>query len=115
MLDSPRSRIRFGPFELDPNSGELYRDGAGIPIAPQPFRLLATLATRAGEVVTREELRQIIWSDATFVDLERGLNLCVLQARTALGDDARQPSYIETLPRRGYRFIAPIEQPVTVA
>ena len=114
MLDSPRSRIRFGPFELDSNSGELYRDGGVVPIAPQPFRLLATLATRPGELVTREELRQIVWGDATFVDFERGLNFCVLQARTALGDDARQPSYIETLPRRGYRFIAAIEQPAAV-
>ncbi len=114
MLDSPRNRIRFGPFELHSNSGELYRDGVAVPIAPQPFRLLATLATRPGELVTREDLRQIVWGDATFVDFERGLNFCVLQARTALGDDARQPSYIETLPRRGYRFIATIEQPAAV-
>jgi TolB-like protein/DNA-binding winged helix-turn-helix (wHTH) protein/Flp pilus assembly protein TadD len=111
MLDSSHNRIRFGPFELDSNSGELYRDGSVVPIAPQPFRLLARLASRPGELVTREELRQIVWGDATFVDFERGLNFCVLQARTALGDDARQPSYIETLPRRGYRFIAAIEQP----
>ena len=116
MLDSPQShlRIRFGPFDLDPIGGELHRDGVIVPIAPQPFRLLAALATRPGELITREELRRIVWGDATFVDFERGLNFCVLQARTALGDDARQPSYIETLPRRGYRFIAAIEQPSAV-
>jgi TolB-like protein/DNA-binding winged helix-turn-helix (wHTH) protein/Flp pilus assembly protein TadD len=114
MLDLPRSRIRFGDFELDPNSGELYRDGIVVPIAPQPFRLLATLVARPGELVSRDELRQIVWGDATFVDFERGLNFCVLQARTALCDDAKQPAYIETLPRRGYRFIAPIaDQTVT--
>jgi DNA-binding winged helix-turn-helix (wHTH) protein len=116
MLDSAQSHspIRFGPFELDRNRGELRRDGVAVPIAPQPFRLLAALASRPGELVTREELRQIVWGDATFVDFERGLNFCVLQARTALGDDARQPSYIETLPRRGYRFIGAIEQPAAV-
>jgi len=112
MLDSAPNRIRFGEFELDPGSGELYRGGAVVPIAPQPFRLLVTLASRPGELVTREELRQTVWGDSTFVDFERGLNFCVLQARTALGDDAKQPAYIETLPRRGYRFIASIHEPV---
>ena len=100
--------IRFGPFSLDPQSGELRRDGEVVPIAPQPFRLLYTLAGRPGELVTREELQQQVWGDATFVDFDRGLNFCVLQARAALGDDAKQPVYIETLPRRGYRFIAPV-------
>ena len=105
MLDSDQKRLRFGPFEIDSSSGELFRDGQPIPIAPQPFRLLATLAARPREVVCREELQRIVWGDTT-VDFERGLNFCVLQARTALGDDAKNPTYIETLPRRGYRFIA---------
>ncbi|MFL6248869.1 MAG: winged helix-turn-helix domain-containing tetratricopeptide repeat protein [Thermoanaerobaculia bacterium] len=100
--------IRFGPFTLETESGELYRDGALVPVAPQPFRLLVALASRPGELVTREELRRQVWGDDTFVDFERGLNFCVLQARTALGDDAKQPVYIETLPRRGYRFIAKV-------
>jgi DNA-binding winged helix-turn-helix (wHTH) protein len=99
--------IRFGPFALDARSGELRRDGEIVPLAAQPFRLLLTLASRSGELVTREELRREIWGD-TFVDFERGLNFCILQARTALGDDAKNPAYIETLPRRGYRFIATV-------
>ena len=104
--------IRFGPFTLDVRSGELRRESELVPIAPQPFRLLVALASRPGQLVTREELRREVWGDDTFVDFERGLNFCVLQARTALGDDAKQPAYIETLPRRGYRFVAPIETPV---
>lgn len=101
--------IRFGPFALDPHTGELLRGSEVVPLAPQPFRLLLTLASRAGELVTREELRQRVWGDETFVDFERGLNFCVLQARTALGDDAKNPVYIETLPKRGYRFVGRIE------
>lgn len=100
--------IRFGAFTLAAQSGELRRDGELVPIAPQPFRLLLALASRPGQLVTREELRQLVWGGDTFVDFERGLNFCVLQARTALGDDAKQPAYIETLPKRGYRFVAPV-------
>jgi len=103
--------LRFGPFALDATTGELRRDGQLVPLAPQPFRLLLALASRPGELVTREELRQQVWGDGTFVDFERGLNFCVLQARTALGDDAKEPQYIETLPRRGYRFVAALETP----
>lgn len=98
--------IRFGVFELDPRTGELRRGSEIVPLAPQPFRLLLALAERPGELVTREELRQKLWDDGTFVDYERGLNFCVLQVRTALGDDAKSPQYIETLPKRGYRFVA---------
>lgn len=98
--------LQFGPFTLDATTGELRRDGQLVPLAPQPFRLLLALASRPGELVTRDELRQQVWGDGTFVDFERGLNFCVLQARTALGDDAKEPQYIETLPRRGYRFVA---------
>ncbi|HJQ41222.1 MAG TPA: winged helix-turn-helix domain-containing protein [Thermoanaerobaculia bacterium] len=101
--------IRFGPFELDPRTSELRRDGELIPLAPQPFRLLLALASRPGELMTREELRQKVWDEGTFVDFERGLNFCILQVRTALGDDAKNPLYIETLPKRGYRFVGRIE------
>ncbi len=101
--------IRFGPYALDARSGELRREGEIVPLAPQPFKLLLALASRAGELVTREELRREVWGDETFVDFERGLNFCVLQARTALGDDAKNPAYIETLPRRGYRFVASVD------
>src|SRR6185436_20618208 len=97
--------IRFGPFVLDPGTGELRRDGDLIPLAPQPFRLLHALASRPGQLLTREELRQQVWDEGTFVDFERGLNFCVLQVRTAIGDDAKRPLYIETLPKRGYRFV----------
>lgn len=107
--------IRFDRFTLDAQSGELRRDGEVVPLAPQPFRLLYTLASRPGELVTREELQQQVWGDGTFVDFERGLNFCVLQARTALGDDAKQPAFIETLPRRGYRFVAPVDSPPVAA
>src|SRR6185436_3909552 len=109
------TEIRFGPFTLDAQSGELRRDGEVVPLAPQPFRLLCALASRPGQLVTREELQQQVWGDGTFVDFDRGLNFCVLQARTALGDDAKQPAFIETLPRRGYRFVAPVDSPPAVA
>lgn len=100
--------MHFGPFEADPRSGELRREGVVVPLPPQPFRLLVALLERPGELVTREELRQKVWDDGTFVDYDRGLNFCVLQVRTALGDDAKSPTYIETLPKRGYRFIGEV-------
>ncbi len=82
-----------------------------VRLQPQPARVLAILVTHAGDVVTRDTLRQEVWSDGTFVDFERGLNFCVAQIRSALGDAADSPRFIETLPRRGYRFIAPIHEP----
>ena len=100
--------IRFGLFELDPVTGDLRREGRPVRLQPQPARVLALLASRPGEVVTREQLRQEIWNDGTFVDFERGLNFCISQIRTALNDSAESPRFIETLPRRGYRFIAPV-------
>ncbi len=101
--------LRIGVFELDLKNQELRKGGALIKLQPQPFKLLALLAARPGEIVTREELQQSIWGSDTFVDFERGLNFCIKQIRAALGDDADAPRYIETLPRRGYRFIAPVE------
>ena len=105
--------IRFGLFELDPASGDLRREGRPVRLQPQPARVLALLVSRPGEVVTREELRRQIWSDGTFVDFERGLNFCIAQIRSALQDSADSPRFIETLPRRGYRFIAPVAPSVS--
>jgi len=104
------TRVSFGLFEFDPDDGSLSRAGAAVRLQPQPARLLAILVGRAGQVVTRNELRQQIWSDGTHVDFERGLNFCVAQVRAALGDDADSPRFVETLPRRGYRFIAPVQR-----
>jgi DNA-binding winged helix-turn-helix (wHTH) protein len=106
-------RVQFGLFELDEASGALTREGTPVRLQPQPARVLARLVEQAGAVVTRDELRQLVWSDGTFVDFERGLNFCIAQIRAALGDSADSPRFIETLPRRGYRFIAPVRRPDT--
>jgi TolB-like protein/DNA-binding winged helix-turn-helix (wHTH) protein len=102
--------ISFGPFELRLKSGELLRDGSLVRLPPQPHKVLSLLAENAGQLVTREEIRRQVWGDETFVDFDKGLNFCIKQIREALGDSAQSPRYIETLPRRGYRFIAPINQ-----
>ncbi len=107
--DSHPTIIRFGVFDLNPQAGELRKTGHRISLRPQAARLLALLARRPGQILTREELKDEIWGKETFVDFEHGLNLCIRQIREALGDDADTPRYIETLPRRGYRFIAPVE------
>jgi TolB-like protein/DNA-binding winged helix-turn-helix (wHTH) protein/Flp pilus assembly protein TadD len=104
----PPPVMRFGTFELDAANGELRQDGVSLKIHPQPLRVLVLLAQHAGNVVTREEIQHCLWGDNTFVDFERGINFCVNQIRAALGDDAEKPHYVETLPRRGYRFIAPV-------
>jgi DNA-binding winged helix-turn-helix (wHTH) protein/tetratricopeptide (TPR) repeat protein len=100
--------LRFGAFELDRRSGELRKDGELVKLPPQPFKVLALLASRSGEVVARNEIREQIWSGDTFVDFDQGLNFCIRQIREALDDDAEAPHFIETLPRRGYRFLVPI-------
>ncbi|OLC78077.1 MAG: hypothetical protein AUH72_16520 [Acidobacteria bacterium 13_1_40CM_4_65_8] len=102
--------IRFGDFEFDERAGELRRNGTTTRLEPQPARVLALLVERAGEVVTRAELQQRVWSGDTFVDFDRGLNYCIAQIREALGDSASEPRFVETLPRRGYRFIAPVHE-----
>jgi DNA-binding winged helix-turn-helix (wHTH) protein/TolB-like protein/tetratricopeptide (TPR) repeat protein len=107
---SDANPLRFGAFELDPKSGELRKDGDPVKLPPQPFKVLTLLARRSGEVVTRNEIREQIWGDETFVDFDQGLNFCIRQIRGALGDDAEAPRFIETLPRRGYRFLLPIER-----
>lgn len=102
------ARIRFGTFEVDTRSGELHRKGSRVKLQAQPFQVLALLLERPGEVVTREELTGQLWPENTFVDFERGLNKAVNKLREALRDDAEKPRFIETLPQRGYRFIAEI-------
>jgi DNA-binding winged helix-turn-helix (wHTH) protein/TolB-like protein len=98
--------LRFGEFELDPETGELQGPAGRTRLQPQPARLLVHLLTHARRLVTREELRRALWSD-TEVEFDQGLNFCVRQIRAALGDSPSAPRYIETLPRRGYRFLVP--------
>jgi DNA-binding winged helix-turn-helix (wHTH) protein len=100
--------LRFGPFEADLHTGELRRDGVRVRLQQQPFRLLRALLDHPGELVTREELRRTLWPDGTFVAFERGLTSAMRKVREALGDRADTPTYIETLPGRGYRFIVPV-------
>ena len=102
-------RTRFGPFEVELRSGELYKHGIRLKIQDQPFQLLVILLARPGEVVAREELRQKLWPADTFVDFDTGLNSAIKKLRDVLADSAEEPRYIETLPRRGYRFIAQVE------
>jgi DNA-binding winged helix-turn-helix (wHTH) protein len=104
------SRIaRFGVFELDLSAGELRKSGVKMRLQGQPFQVLALLLERAGEVVTREELQQKLWPSDTFVDFDHSLNTAINKVREALGDSASSPRYVETLARRGYRFIAPVQ------
>src|SRR5436189_857398 len=109
---TPRRILCFGSFEVDLGSRELRRQGLKISLQDQPFRLLALLLERAGEVVTREELRDKLWPADTFVDFDHSLNTAVRKLREALGDSAETPRYVETLTRRGYRFVAPVAQDV---
>jgi cholera toxin transcriptional activator len=104
------SRVaRFGVFELDLSAGELRKSGVKLRLQGQPFQVLALLLERAGEVVTREELQQRLWPSDTFVDFDHSLNTAINKVREALGDSASSPRYVETLARRGYRFIAPLQ------
>ncbi|MBV9146900.1 MAG: winged helix-turn-helix domain-containing protein, partial [Acidobacteria bacterium] len=107
-ISAPSARIRFDVFEADLRSGELRKHGLKIKLHQQPFQVLTTLLERPGEVVTREELQARLWPSDTFVDFEVGLNSAVKKLREALHDSAETPRFIETLPRRGYRFIAAI-------
>src|SRR5947209_20016799 len=99
-------RLRFGDFEFDSVAGNLFREDRRVKIQPQPLRVLGMLLERAGEIVSREQLRTCVWGDATFVEFDQSLNYCIRQIRLALGDGASEPIYIERLPKRGYRFIA---------
>jgi DNA-binding winged helix-turn-helix (wHTH) protein/TolB-like protein len=110
-MDAPGEgrRYRFGRFEFHPATLELRRNGQTVRVRPQALKLLSLLLTRPGEVVSREQIEKALWGTETFVDFEQGVNHCVKQLRHALGDSAESPRYIETLPRRGYRFLAPAE------
>lgn len=101
--------VRFGLFEVDLQTGELRKNGIRVPLQGQPFQVCAILLARSGELVTREELRQQVWPKDTFVDFDHALNTAITKIRVALGDDADNPRFIETLPRRGYRFIGSVE------
>jgi len=101
---------RFGPFEFDPEIGELRRNGFRVPLEPQPTKALALLLSRAGSTVTRDELQRHVWGPETHVDFERGLAYCIAQVRGALGDSAESPRYLRTLPRRGFAFFAPVQR-----
>ena len=103
------SSVLFDEFELRPDSGELFKEGAPVKLQPQPARVLTILASRPGEVVEREEIRRLVWGDS-FLDFDANLNFCIKQIRQALGDSATAPRFIETLPRRGYRFLMPVSQ-----
>jgi eukaryotic-like serine/threonine-protein kinase len=103
--------LKFADFTLDLRAGELHKNGTQVRLQEQPFQVLALLAQRAGELVTREELRKHLWSSHTFVDFDNNLNASVAKIREALADSPDAPQFIETLPRRGYRFIAPVEIP----
>ena len=99
---------RFGVFELDATTLELTRDGRPVRLQPQPAQVLAALVASAGRIVSRDELRQAVWRDDTFVDFDRGLNFCIAQIRAALDDDAASPRYIRTVPKKGYEFVCPL-------
>src|SRR5215469_16845074 len=103
--------VNFGPFELDLCTGELKRDGRRQRLQGQPAQLLAVLVSRRGELVTRDELRAQLWPEDTFVDFDHGLNNAVNRIREVLGDSASSPRYVETVPRRGYRFVAEVRLP----
>ncbi|HEV2844079.1 MAG TPA: winged helix-turn-helix domain-containing protein, partial [Thermoanaerobaculia bacterium] len=103
---SPRSLL-FDEFELRLEGGELLRAGVPVKLQPLPTKVLEVLASRSGEVVTREEIRQLVWGDA-FLDFDSSLNFCILQIRKALEDSATEPRYVETVPKRGYRFLKPV-------
>jgi len=102
------ARFRFGVFEADVATGELWKSGRKLRLQEQPFQILTILAQRRGELVTREELVKALWPDGTFVDYDHSLNTAVNKLREALGDSSTSPRFIETLPRRGYRFLAEV-------
>jgi DNA-binding winged helix-turn-helix (wHTH) protein len=107
-MTARRETFCFGDFELDVDAGELRRKDRRVKLQPQPFKLLLLLVRKGGTLVSREEIRRELWPDGTFVDYDQAVNFSIRQIRDALGDDADRPLYIETVPRRGHRFIAPL-------
>jgi Tol biopolymer transport system component/DNA-binding winged helix-turn-helix (wHTH) protein len=112
--ERPRRIARFGEFETDLDSGELFKNGLKVRLPEQPFQFLAILLECPGEVVSRDDFRRRLWPEDTYVDFDRSLNTAASKLRDALGDSAETPRYIQTLPRRGYRFIAPVNEAVAV-
>ena len=112
MFAQNTSFCRFGVFELDLRAAELRKNGVKLRLQDQPYQVLLKLIEHHGEIVSREELRSTLWHGDTFVDFETGLNTAIKRLRETLGDSADNPTFIETLPRRGYRFIATVERPV---
>ena len=107
-VDAGPPRLLFEGFELRLDSGELLRTGSLVKLQPQPAKILEILASHSGEVVSREEIRRLVWGDS-YVDSDGSLNFCIKEIRRALGDSATSPSFIETVPRRGYRFLKPVK------
>jgi DNA-binding winged helix-turn-helix (wHTH) protein len=103
--------LRFGAFELDLEAERLLKNGRQVRLQPQPFKLLRLLTAQPGRLVTREEIQASLWTNDTFVDFEQGVNFAVKQVREALGDRAENSIYVETVPKRGYRFLAPVIVP----
>src|SRR5258707_10590980 len=112
---NPSSKVVFGPFEYDDRAGDLRRYGTPIRLHGKPLQILSLLVNQPGQIITRDELQRHLWEGTTFVDFEQGLNSAVNKLRQTLGDSADQPRYVETLPGRGYRFIAPIQRASTNA
>src|SRR6185436_10453172 len=108
MNTSKTNVRRFGSFELDLDAEKLLKNGRSVRIQPQPFKLLCLLTSKPGTLITREEIQAALWKDETFVDFEQGVNFAIKQVREALGDRAESSVYIQTVPRRGYRFVAPV-------
>src|SRR6478672_7943919 len=108
QVDGVPGRLRFGIFEADLRTGELWKRGARVRLQEQPFQVLALLLAKPGELVTRDQLRGRLWTADTFVDFDHGLNKAINKIRDALGDSADSPRFVETVARRGYRFIADV-------
>jgi DNA-binding winged helix-turn-helix (wHTH) protein len=107
MASHTPETFRFGEFELNVGAGELRRNNHRVKLQPQPFKLLVLLVRRAGNLVSRDDIKRELWPDGTFVDFDQSVNFSIKQIRDVLGDSAERPLYLETVPRRGHRFIAP--------
>src|SRR5215469_12535933 len=110
-----RGKFRFGVFEADLDAGDLRKNGARVHLQEQPFQVLGVLLEHAGELVSREDICRRVWGERTFVEFDHALNTAIKKIRIAIGDDACTPRYIETVPKRGYRFIAPIQTQLDVS
>src|SRR5215467_4907617 len=108
MGETPNQLYRFGVFEADRETGELRKQGRRLPLQGQPFEILLMLLERPGELIPRTQIRERLWPEGTFVDFDHSLNTAVNKIREVLGDSASSPRFVETLARRGYRFIAPV-------